>query len=395
MQLRPRPDVLRRTPYVVVGAGAQGLTFALSLARKGLPVLLFERSSVVGGQARSFHYGRFTFDFGLHAFVTKSSRVADFVRGILGSDFTSFYPRAASHWGRNGLIEDSSFWRFQNAHKRLYALLPKSGEREWSCMRISKPPKIIYPRRGGFGSLFERMGKELIKCGGEMALGAGVEARDFIFNRRRLTHIKVGGTKFPVRGCYWSAGRPFALNPGSQKDAPPARPRDALLLHHFIARGRAPLPYHWVRLPESGGVLLPPLAYYPARFSPQNAPRGHYSVGTTTPILSALNNKRLGPLSEWASSNPQIFLKSTLNYIVRLGLIRPKDVVGSFSETVVLPHAVSHAARLSPARRFENFWHAPDFAVHSPEESGVSMQIESAFKALGVRGSPSVRPPWT
>ncbi|HVA65927.1 MAG TPA: FAD-dependent oxidoreductase [Elusimicrobiota bacterium] len=95
----PNPEALRQNPYIVIGAGAQGLMVALGLARRGLPVILIERAGVLGGQARSFYYGDFTFDFGLHAFVTKSSRVEAFVREILGEDFASFYPRAASHWG--------------------------------------------------------------------------------------------------------------------------------------------------------------------------------------------------------------------------------------------------------------------------------------------------------
>ncbi|MDE1977514.1 MAG: NAD(P)-binding protein, partial [Elusimicrobia bacterium] len=168
----------RQNPYVVVGAGAQGLTFALGLARRGLPVILCERSGVLGGQARSFRYGRFTFDFGLHAFVTKSRPVEDFVRGILGDDFASFYPRAASHWGGDKLVEDSSSWRVQNLHRRLYALLPKASGREWSCMRISKPPKTIYPKRGGFGAIFELMGRELKRSGGQILLETPMEARD-------------------------------------------------------------------------------------------------------------------------------------------------------------------------------------------------------------------------
>ncbi|MBU2549106.1 MAG: NAD(P)/FAD-dependent oxidoreductase [Proteobacteria bacterium] len=51
---------------VVVGAGNGGLTSALSLAAKGLDVLLLERHNVPGGCATSFVRGRFEFEVALH-----------------------------------------------------------------------------------------------------------------------------------------------------------------------------------------------------------------------------------------------------------------------------------------------------------------------------------------
>ena len=375
-------SALRQNPYIIIGAGVQGLTFALCLARKGLPVVLLERSGVLGGQARSFHYEGFTFDFGLHAFVTKNPRVENFVREILGADLTSFYPRAASHWGGKKIVEDSSYWHVQNLHKKLYALLPKTENREWSCMRISKPPKIIYPRQGGFGSIFQRMGKLLKKNGGRLMLETPVRAEHLVFIGRRLTHIKIGKTAYRVRGCYWSTGRPFVSDKKPQLKNSSRGARDVLLLYHFLARGRAPLPYHWIRLPETGGPLLPPLAYCPTHFSRRNAPPGHYSIGATIPILAAIKNRRLGSLSAWVRDNPKILLHPTQNYLFRLGLLRPNDVIKSFSEAIALPSIALTAVERGAASKFENFWDASNYTVHSHEESGVSMQIESAMKAL-------------
>jgi prolycopene isomerase len=51
---------------VVIGAGNGGLTAALTLARKGLKVLLLERHNVPGGCATSFVRGRFEFEVALH-----------------------------------------------------------------------------------------------------------------------------------------------------------------------------------------------------------------------------------------------------------------------------------------------------------------------------------------
>lgn len=51
---------------IVIGAGNGGLTAALTLARKGLGVLLLERHNVPGGSATSFCRGRFEFEVALH-----------------------------------------------------------------------------------------------------------------------------------------------------------------------------------------------------------------------------------------------------------------------------------------------------------------------------------------
>ena len=72
--------------YVVVGAGVAGLTIAHQLAAKGHPVTVIERDGVVGGLARSWHYGNFHFDAGPHRFHTDNPRVEAFIRQILADD---------------------------------------------------------------------------------------------------------------------------------------------------------------------------------------------------------------------------------------------------------------------------------------------------------------------
>ncbi|MDP7114961.1 MAG: NAD(P)/FAD-dependent oxidoreductase [Myxococcota bacterium] len=51
---------------IVVGAGLGGLTAALTMARKGLRVLVLERNGVPGGCATSFVRGRYEFEVSLH-----------------------------------------------------------------------------------------------------------------------------------------------------------------------------------------------------------------------------------------------------------------------------------------------------------------------------------------
>ena len=70
----------------IVGAGVAGLTIAYQLARQGFRTTVIEKNPVVGGLARTFHYGDFHFDVGPHRFHTENRRVADFIRGILGKE---------------------------------------------------------------------------------------------------------------------------------------------------------------------------------------------------------------------------------------------------------------------------------------------------------------------
>jgi protoporphyrinogen oxidase len=68
---------------IIVGAGVAGLTIGYQLSRRGYSVTVVEKNDVVGGLARTFHYGDFHFDVGPHRFHTENPRVASFIREIL------------------------------------------------------------------------------------------------------------------------------------------------------------------------------------------------------------------------------------------------------------------------------------------------------------------------
>jgi protoporphyrinogen oxidase len=70
----------------IIGAGVAGLTIGYQLSQQGYAVTVVERNDVVGGLARSWHYGDFHFDVGPHRFHTENPRVADFIRSILKED---------------------------------------------------------------------------------------------------------------------------------------------------------------------------------------------------------------------------------------------------------------------------------------------------------------------
>lgn len=79
---------------VVVGAGVCGLAVAHNLAKAGRPVVLLEKNQKVGGLARSFTYGDYTFDIGPHRFHTGNQEVGNYIRSILGDEAIHF-PRCS------------------------------------------------------------------------------------------------------------------------------------------------------------------------------------------------------------------------------------------------------------------------------------------------------------
>ncbi|MBN1593032.1 MAG: NAD(P)-binding protein [Candidatus Coatesbacteria bacterium] len=70
----------------IVGAGISGLTVGHELARRGFEVVLLEKLSEVGGLARTFRYGDFSFDIGPHRFHTDREHVGEFIESVLGDE---------------------------------------------------------------------------------------------------------------------------------------------------------------------------------------------------------------------------------------------------------------------------------------------------------------------
>ncbi|MEE9179324.1 MAG: FAD-dependent oxidoreductase [Vicinamibacteria bacterium] len=73
--------------FLVVGAGVAGLTFAHAVLKEKQQVTVVERNDVVGGLARSFHHGDFTFDVGPKRFHTEDKEVLNFLLEVLGDDY--------------------------------------------------------------------------------------------------------------------------------------------------------------------------------------------------------------------------------------------------------------------------------------------------------------------
>lgn len=74
-------------PVVVIGAGPAGLTAGYELVTRGVPVVILEKDSDVGGLARTVEYKGFRFDIGGHRFFTKVAAVAKLWNEMLGREF--------------------------------------------------------------------------------------------------------------------------------------------------------------------------------------------------------------------------------------------------------------------------------------------------------------------
>ncbi|MCE1246171.1 MAG: FAD-dependent oxidoreductase [Firmicutes bacterium] len=72
--------------FVVIGAGVAGLSAALQLVREGQDVLVIEKMPEVGGLARTFRYGDYTYDIGPHRFFSSNKEVLGFLKSVLGRD---------------------------------------------------------------------------------------------------------------------------------------------------------------------------------------------------------------------------------------------------------------------------------------------------------------------
>jgi protoporphyrinogen oxidase len=82
-----RPQQYPPDSVLVIGAGPAGLTAGYELTTRGVPVLILEKDSGVGGLARTVEYKGFRFDIGGHRFFTKVGPVTRVWRQMLGKDF--------------------------------------------------------------------------------------------------------------------------------------------------------------------------------------------------------------------------------------------------------------------------------------------------------------------
>jgi protoporphyrinogen oxidase len=76
-----------RRPVAVLGGGPAGLTAGYLLAKRNVPVIVFESTDQVGGIAKTEVRDGFRFDLGGHRFFTKSKEVNDLWHEVLNEEF--------------------------------------------------------------------------------------------------------------------------------------------------------------------------------------------------------------------------------------------------------------------------------------------------------------------
>jgi protoporphyrinogen oxidase len=137
---------------VVIGAGPAGLTVACELSGRGVPVLVVEADSQVGGIARTVEYRGFRFDIGGHRFFTKVPAVAELWRGLLGEDFLSRprlsrifyrgrffdYPLKPFNTLKNLGLADSLLILFSYLVRQLFPIRPEENFEDWVSNRFGK-----------------------------------------------------------------------------------------------------------------------------------------------------------------------------------------------------------------------------------------------------------------
>ncbi len=80
-------DAPRKGPVAVLGGGPAGLTAGYLLAKKGVPVIVFEAEDQVGGLAKTEVRDGYRFDLGGHRFFTKSKEVDDLWHEVMREEF--------------------------------------------------------------------------------------------------------------------------------------------------------------------------------------------------------------------------------------------------------------------------------------------------------------------
>ncbi len=77
----------RKLPVAVLGGGPAGLTAGYLLAKRGVPVVVFEAEDQVGGIAKTEVRDGYRFDLGGHRFFTKSQEVNELWHEVLNEEF--------------------------------------------------------------------------------------------------------------------------------------------------------------------------------------------------------------------------------------------------------------------------------------------------------------------
>src|SRR3954467_3943761 len=90
-------------PVAVLGGGPAGLTAGYLLAKKGVPVIVFEAEDQVGGIAKTEVRDGYRFDLGGHRFFTKSKEVNDLWHEVMREEFLLRPRMSRIYWNKKFL----------------------------------------------------------------------------------------------------------------------------------------------------------------------------------------------------------------------------------------------------------------------------------------------------
>jgi sialic acid synthase SpsE/protoporphyrinogen oxidase len=231
----------------IIGAGPSGLVTGWELAKKGIKVVIFEKSSMTGGMCRSWKDNDYILDTGPHIFHTPDESLSNSWKDFFGDILIE-----GDYWSKNtidgdvsrlvdyplswesinnfesGLKEQileelrskdqdksigaSSFYEYVNNlvgptlakmfftkyPEKLWGIPTTEITSEWAPKRIEIREKISpfyigqYAAVGkyGTGCLYDRIRDEIIKLGGEIKLNEGVSSIDIESN----TCVKINTT---------------------------------------------------------------------------------------------------------------------------------------------------------------------------------------------------------
>ncbi len=93
----------RKRPVAVLGGGPAGLTAGYLLAKRGIPVIVFEAEDQVGGIAKTEVRDGYRFDLGGHRFFTKSQEVNDLWHEVLKEEFLLRPRLSRIYWNKKFL----------------------------------------------------------------------------------------------------------------------------------------------------------------------------------------------------------------------------------------------------------------------------------------------------
>ncbi|MDP9378197.1 MAG: NAD(P)/FAD-dependent oxidoreductase [Actinomycetota bacterium] len=149
---RSRETADGRRPVAVLGGGPAGLTAGYLLARRGIPVIVFEAEDQVGGLAKTEVRDGYRFDLGGHRFFTKSQEVNALWHEVMREEFLLRPRMSRIYWngkfldyplnGRDVLSKLGTVELARAAMSYALALVKPNGREDnleqWVCNRFGR-----------------------------------------------------------------------------------------------------------------------------------------------------------------------------------------------------------------------------------------------------------------